>query len=85
MKTGIFLAFSIFLLFPMSEVFADELTLNIDKSIYEKSDFISIWGTSNSESVFISIKDPDEKNVWNESLSTDDQNKFSTLIIAGIG
>ena len=45
----------------------------------KKSDFISIWGTSNSESVFISIKDPDEKNVWNESLSTDDQNKFSTL------
>ena len=85
MKTGIFLAFSIFLLFPMSEVFADELTLNIDKSIYEKSDFISIWGTSNSESVFISIKDPDEKNVWNESLSTDEQNKFSTLVIAGIG
>ena len=37
------------------------------------------------DSVFISIKDPDGNNVWNESLKSDTQNKFSTLIIAGIG
>ena len=35
---------------------------------------------------FISIKDPDGNNVWNESLKPDDeQYDFSTLIIAGIG
>ncbi len=66
---------------------AEQITLNIDKTIYEKSDFISIWGTTSSEnnSVFISIQDPDGNNVWNESLNTDDENKFSTLVIAGIG
>ena len=73
------------LVLPITNVFADELTLNLDKSIYEKSDFISVWGSSNLDSVFISVKDPDGNNVWNESLKTDNENKFSTLIIAGIG
>ena len=73
------------LILPITNVFADELTLNLDKSIYEKSDFISVWGSSNLDSVFISVKDPDGNNVWNESLKTDNENKFSTLIIAGIG
>ena len=61
------------------------MTLNIDKTIYEKSDFISVWGSSQFDSVFISIKDPDGNNVWNESLNPDSKNNFSTLIIAGIG
>jgi len=73
------------LILPLTNVFADELTINLDKSIYEKSDFISVWGSSNLDSVFISVKDPDGNNVWNESLKTDNENKFSTLIIAGIG
>ena len=73
------------LVLPITNVFADELTLNLDKSLYEKSDFISVWGSSNLDSVFISVKDPDGNNVWNESLKTDNENKFSTLIIAGIG
>ena len=73
------------LIFHISDAFADELTLNIDKTIYGKSDFISVWGTSSLDSVFISIKDPDGNNVWNESLKPNDENKFSTLIIAGIG
>ena len=51
----------------------------------KKSDFISVWGSSSLDSVFISIKDPDGNNVWNESLKPDDENNFSTLIIAGIG
>ena len=42
-------------------------------------------GTTPLDSVFISVKDPDGNNVWNESLNSDDENKFSTLIIAGIG
>ena len=61
------------------------LTLNIDKALYEKSDFISVWGSTAYDSVFISVKDPDGNNVWNESLNPDDEKKFSTLIIAGIG
>ena len=73
------------LILPMTNAFAAELTLNIDKTIYEKSDFISVWGSSNLESIFISVKDSDGNNVWNESLKSDDDNKFSTLIIAGIG
>ena len=73
------------LIIPVSIAFGDELTLNIDKALYEKSDFISVWGSTAFDSVFISIKDPDGNNVWNESLDPDDQNKFSTLIIAGIG
>jgi molecular chaperone DnaJ len=69
----------------MTNAFANELTLNIDKTIYEKSDFISVWGSTELNSVFISVKDPDGNNVWNERLTSDDENKFSTLIIAGIG
>jgi molecular chaperone DnaJ len=73
------------IILPVTIAFADELTLNIDKKIYEKSDFISVWGFTKLDSVFISIKDPDGNNVWNESLNPDDENTFSTLIIAGIG
>ena len=85
MKNGIFGITILILFLPVTDTFAEELTLNIDKTIYEKSDFISVWGSTKSDSVFISIKDPDGKNVWNESLNPDEQNKFSTLIIAGIG
>ena len=85
MKTAYF-GFLLFILFlPITNAFADELTLNIDKTIYEKSDFISVWGYTEFNSVFISIKDSDGNNVWNESLNPDDKNNFSTLIIAGIG
>ena len=78
-----FLLFMLFL--PITSVFAEELTLNIDKGIYEKSDFISVWGSTELGSVFISVKDPNGNNVWNERLNPDEENKFSTLIIAGIG
>jgi len=73
------------LMLPITNALAAELTLNIDKEIYEKSDFISVWGSSDLDSVFISVKDPDGNNVWNESLKSDDENNFSTLVIAGIG
>ena len=73
------------LIFPVTNAFAGELTLNLDKTVYEKSDFISVWGSTEMNSVFISVKDPDGNNVWNESLNPNEENKFSTLIIAGIG
>ena len=85
MKTAYMMVIIFLLILPMTNAFAAELTLNIDKTIYEKSDFISVWGSSNLESIFISVKDSDGNNVWNESLKSDDDNKFSTLIIAGIG
>ena len=85
MKTAYYGLLFLILLLPISNSFADELTINIDKTIYEKSDFISVWGSSDLDTVFISIKDPDGNNVWNESLKSDNDNKFSTLIIAGIG
>ena len=85
MKTAYFGLLLFILILPVTNAFADELTLNIDKTIYEKSDFISVWGSTEFDSVFISIKDPDGNNVWNESLKPDDENNFSTLIIAGIG
>ena len=85
MKKVHFGILSLILILPISSSFGDELTLNIDKALYEKSDFISVWGSTAFDSVFISIKDPDGKNVWNERLNPDDKNKFSTLIIAGIG
>ena len=85
MKKVHFGILSLILILPISSSFGDELTLNIDKALYEKSDFISVWGSTAFDSVFISIKDPDGKNVWNERLNPDNENKFSTLIIAGIG
>jgi molecular chaperone DnaJ len=85
MKTVYFGILFFILFLPISYAFGDELTINIDKTIYEKSDFISVWGYTEFNSVFISIKDPDGNNVWNESLNPDDENFFSTLIIAGIG
>ena len=72
------------LIFPVTNAFAGELTLNLDNTVYEKSDFISVWGSTEMNSVFISVKDPDGNNVWNESLNPNEENKFSTLIIAGI-
>ena len=85
MKTVCFTILLLILILPVTSAFANELTLNIDKTIYEKSDFISVWGSTEFDSAFISIKDPDGNNVWNESLKPDDENNFSTLIIAGIG
>ena len=85
MKKAYFVVFLFLLILPITHAFAAELTLNIDKTIYEKSDFISVWGSSDLDSVFISIKDSDGNIVWNESLKSDDTNRFSTLIIAGIG
>ena len=85
MKTAYLGFLLFFLILPVTNAFANELTLNIDKAIYEKSDFISVWGYTEFNSVFISIKNPDGENVWNERLNPDDTNNFSTLIIAGIG
>ena len=84
------LAGSLCLLFSMIVIensFAENSTINIDNTFYEKSDIISIWGTAppNSQnSVFITIKDSSGDNVWTEKLTLDEKGEFSTLVIAGI-
>ena len=67
--------------------FAENSSINIDNTFYEKSDIISIWGTTPlnpQNSVFISIKDSNGNTVWTEKLSLDEKGEFSTLVIAGI-
>ena len=56
MKKAYFGILFLILIFPISNAFGDELTLNIDKALYEKSDFISVWGSTAYDSVFISVK-----------------------------
>ena len=85
-----FLAVFIFSLFSIAIIgnsFAQNSDINIDNTFYEKSDIISIWGTSPpnpQNSVFITIKDSNGNIVWTEKLSLDEKNEFATLVIAGI-
>ena len=84
------LAGSLCLLFSMIVIensFAENSTINIDNTFYEKSDIISIWGTAPpnpQNSVFITIKDSIGNTVWTEKLTLDEKGEFSTLVIAGI-
>ena len=84
------LAGSLCLLFSMTVIensFAENSTINIDNTFYEKSDIISIWGTAPpnpQNSVFITIKDSIGNTVWTEKLTLDEKGEFSTLVIAGI-
>ena len=84
------LAGSLCLLFSIIVIensFAENSTINIDNTFYEKSDIISIWGTippNSQNSVFITIKDSSGDNVWTEKLTLDEKGEFSTLVIAGI-
>jgi len=85
-----FLAVFLCLLFSMTVIensFGENSTINIDNTFYEKSDIISIWGTTTSNSqnsVFVTIKDSSGNNVWTEKLTLDEKGEFSTLVIAGI-
>jgi len=77
----------LFSIIVIENSFAENSTINIDNTFYEKSDIISIWGTapSNSQnSVFITIKDSSGDNVWTEKLTLDEKGEFSTLVISGI-
>ena len=77
----------LFSIIVIENSFAENSTINIDNTFYEKSDIISIWGTapSNSQnSVFITIKDSSGDSVWTEKLTLDEKGEFSTLVIAGI-
>lgn len=67
--------------------FAENSSIHIDNTYYEKSDIISIWGNvlpSSQSSVFVTIKDSNGESVWTEKLLVDERGEFSTLVIAGI-
>ena len=77
----------LFSIIVIENSFAENSTINIDNTFYEKSDIISIWGTippNSQNSVFITIKDSSGDNVWTEKLTLDEKGEFSTLVIAGI-
>ena len=84
-----FLAVILFscILLLVGNSFAENSSINIDNTFYEKSDIISIWGTAPlnpQNSVFISIKDSNGNTVWTEKLSLDEKGEFSTIVIDGI-
>ena len=60
------------------------LSIQTDLSAYQKSDIISISGTSNTfGKINLSIENQDGKLVWSEQISVKSDGKFSTLAIAG--
>ena len=62
----------------------DSLSIQTDLSSYHEKDLIAINGTSNiSGSVNLSIENQNNELVWTEQISTRDNGKFSTLVIAG--
>ncbi len=78
---------SIFSIAVIGNSFADNYSINVDSTFYEKADIISIWGSAPpnpQNTAFVSIKDPNDKTVWTEKLSLDEKGEFSTLVIAGI-
>ena len=79
--------FSIFTIMFVESSFAENSSINIDNTFYEKSDIISIWGNAPANpqnSVFVTIKDDSGNTVWTEKLLLDEKGEFSTLVIAGI-
>ena len=85
-----FLVISLFVIVSLSVVnhsFSEQSTVNTDNTFYEKSDIISIWGSTPSNPqnfVLLTIKDSDQNVVWTEKISLDQKGEFSTLVIAGI-
>jgi len=60
------------------------LYIESDLSSYDKSDLISISGTSNtSGTVILSIENPKNELVWTEQVSLKSNGQYSTLAIAG--
>ena len=82
---GLFVFFLIFLT-NTNISFSENAGIYIDDDFYEKSDIISIWGSTldaPQNLVFISIVDPDGNTIWIEKISVDEEGDFSTLVIAG--
>ena len=57
--------------------------LETDQVTYAKGDIISISGKIGSTTVKLAINNPDENEVWTETIKVKTGGKFSTLVIAG--
>ena len=81
---GLFVFFLIFLT-NTNISFSENAGIYIDDDFYEKSDIISIWGSTldaPQNLVFISIVDPDGNTIWIEKISVDEEGDFSTSDIS---
>jgi len=64
------------------------LTIDADRSSYDKADIISISGSSeiaNGKTISLSIINPIGTIIWIEDVKTKDSGEYSTLLIAGRG
>ncbi len=64
------------------------LLVNVDQTIYQRADIISITGNSksaNTQSVELSIENSSGVKIWNEIINPKKDGQFSTLVIAGGG
>jgi molecular chaperone DnaJ len=80
------LVFCIIILSTDNFSFSEANNINLDENSYKKSDVISISGIISDPSQnagFITIKDSNGNNVWNEKILIDDDGNFSISVIAG--
>ena len=67
---------------------SEPLLVNVDQSVYQRADIISISGNSKSastQSVELSIENTDGVKIWKENINPKNDGQFSTLVIAGGG
>ena len=72
----------------VSVTITEPLLVNVDQSVYQRADIISISGNSKSasaQSVELSIENANGKKIWNENINPKKDGQFSTLVIAGGG
>ena len=70
----------------VSVTITEPLLVNVDQSVYQRADIISISGNSKSastQSVELSIENANGKKIWNENINPKKDGQFSTLVIAG--
>ena len=60
-----------------------QLTLETDFTSYSQNDIISIHGMSSTRIINLSIENQNNELVWAEQISVNDNQKYSTLAIAG--
>ena len=72
----------------VSVTITEPLLVNVDQSVYQMADIISISGNSKSastQSVELSIENTDGVKIWKENINPKKDGQFSTLVIAGGG
>jgi len=72
----------------VSVTITEPLLVNVDQSVYQRADIISISGNSKSastQSVELSIENTNGVKIWKENINPKKDGQFSTLVIAGGG